>query len=126
MANRVLRLFWEVFDAVAYAVTSARSRLVDRICGPEPPTPADHQREIEKERLQRAFSAIVWEPRRESDVKDIQQYLPPALAQKSRLAGPLDQAYSVRGSLLWFQRRAHARRGKGGWASYPVCSRPNG
>jgi hypothetical protein len=33
-------------------------RLIDRVYGPEPPTLADRQREIEKERLQRAFPAI--------------------------------------------------------------------
>jgi len=54
----VVRLFWCLFDAVDYAIMSARLRLVDMVCGPEPPTPADRQREIEKERLQRAFPSI--------------------------------------------------------------------
>jgi hypothetical protein len=54
----VVRLFWRLFDAVDYAIMSARLRLVDIIYGPEPPTPADRQREIKKERLQRAFALI--------------------------------------------------------------------
>jgi hypothetical protein len=58
MANHIVRLFWRLFEAVDYAIMSARLRLVDMIYGPEPPTPADRQREIEKERLQRAFPAI--------------------------------------------------------------------
>ena len=58
MTDRVVYLFSRVFDAVAYAIMSARLGFVDRIYGSEPPTSADHQRETEKDRLQRAFPAI--------------------------------------------------------------------
>jgi hypothetical protein len=54
----VIRLFLRPSEAVGYVIMSARLRLVDMIYGPEPPTPADRQREIEKERLQRAFASI--------------------------------------------------------------------
>jgi hypothetical protein len=35
-----------------------RLAIVDKICGPEPPTEADRQREAQKEELHRAFPAI--------------------------------------------------------------------
>jgi len=57
MGNYVVRLFSRLFDAVDYAIISAQL-LIDGISGPEPPTPADRQREIEKERLPRAFPSI--------------------------------------------------------------------
>jgi hypothetical protein len=41
----VPRLFSEAVDRVDYAVTLARCWAVDRIYGPEPPTPADLKRE---------------------------------------------------------------------------------
>jgi hypothetical protein len=54
----VTRLFWEALDRVDYAVTLARCWAVDLIYGPEPPTPADRQREAEHERLQKAFPVV--------------------------------------------------------------------
>jgi len=39
----VVRLFWRLFDAVDYAIMSARLRLIDIVCGPEPSAPADRQ-----------------------------------------------------------------------------------
>jgi hypothetical protein len=50
-------LAW-ITDRIDYAVTSVRLAIVDKICGPEPPTQADRQREAEKEQLHRAFPAI--------------------------------------------------------------------
>jgi hypothetical protein len=56
---RVLPRFlsWAI-DGIGYAVTSVRLAILDWISGPEPPTPADRQREAERERLQRALPAI--------------------------------------------------------------------
>jgi hypothetical protein len=54
----VTRLFWEAVDRVDYALRLARCWVVDLICGPEPPTPADTQREAEHERLREAFPMI--------------------------------------------------------------------
>jgi hypothetical protein len=45
---RLARLFWEALDRVDYAVTDVKCWAVDRIYGPEPPTPADKQREAEQ------------------------------------------------------------------------------
>ena len=58
MTSRLIRLFWEAADRVDYAVTLARCWAVDRVWGPEPPTPADKQREAEHERLREAFPMI--------------------------------------------------------------------
>ena len=33
-------------------------RILDRICGPEPPTPADEQHERDHERLRKAFPKV--------------------------------------------------------------------
>jgi hypothetical protein len=48
MPGLPVRLFWHALDRAACAVTLAWLSLLDRICGPEPPTPAD-----EKPRMQR-------------------------------------------------------------------------
>jgi hypothetical protein len=58
VANPIVRLFSCLFDAIDYAIMSARLRIVDWIYGPEPPTPVDRQRETEKGPLQRAFPQI--------------------------------------------------------------------
>jgi hypothetical protein len=58
IGDRFVRLLLRMVDAAANAVMSARLRIVDWIYGPEPPTPADRQRETEKGRLQRAFAQI--------------------------------------------------------------------
>jgi hypothetical protein len=47
-----------ITDRIDYAVTSVRLAIVDKICGPEPSTEADRQREAQKEELHRAFPAI--------------------------------------------------------------------
>jgi hypothetical protein len=47
-----------VLDYVEYLVTLAHLRLLDAICGPEPATPADDQREREQERLRKTFPGV--------------------------------------------------------------------
>lgn len=51
-------LLWQFIDRIEYAMTSIRLRILDKICGPEPRTLADRQREFAKERLQRAFPTV--------------------------------------------------------------------
>jgi hypothetical protein len=62
VANPVLesirRLWWRAVDRVCGFFVLIRLRIFDRIHGPEPPTPADLQREADHERLVRAFPAI--------------------------------------------------------------------
>ena len=48
---------WAV-DRIEYAAMSVRLAILDWICGPEPITSADRQREADKDRLQRAFPAF--------------------------------------------------------------------
>jgi hypothetical protein len=51
--------FWSwAVDRIEYAVMSVRLAILDWICGPEPTTPADRQREADKDRLQRAFPTM--------------------------------------------------------------------
>jgi hypothetical protein len=58
-ALSVLSELWSwAVDRIEYAITSARLTIVDKVCGPEPPTQADRQREAVKEELRRAFPAI--------------------------------------------------------------------
>ena len=52
----VRRLWWRAFDRVSGCLVSFRLWLFDRIHGPEPPTPADLQRETNHERLVKAFT----------------------------------------------------------------------
>jgi hypothetical protein len=57
--NEVVTSVWTwITDRIDYLVTSVRLAIVDKICGPEPPTEADRQREAQKEELHRAFPAI--------------------------------------------------------------------
>ncbi len=58
MSTRFVSLFWRILDRVDHAIMSVRLRILDWICGPEPPTRADRQREQAHERLQRAFPEI--------------------------------------------------------------------
>ena len=51
----VRRLFWRALDRVSYCFVLIRLSIHDRICGSEPPTPADLKREADHERLDRAF-----------------------------------------------------------------------
>jgi hypothetical protein len=51
-----MRRFWSwVADRIEYAAMSVRLAILDKVCGPEPSTHADRQRDAEHERLQRAF-----------------------------------------------------------------------
>jgi hypothetical protein len=43
------RLFWHTLDRAACAVTLAWLSRLDRICGPEPPTPADEKRQADQQ-----------------------------------------------------------------------------
>ena len=52
------RLTSWIIDRIEYAVTSVRLAVVDRVCGPEPPTLADRRREADRERLPRAFPPL--------------------------------------------------------------------
>jgi hypothetical protein len=47
-----------VVDRIEYAVMSVRLAILDWICGPEPTSSVDRQREADKDRLQDAFPAI--------------------------------------------------------------------
>jgi hypothetical protein len=42
-------------DHLDYVITYTRLRFFDWICGPEPPTPADEQRESDHERLRKSI-----------------------------------------------------------------------
>jgi hypothetical protein len=54
----VRRLWWRALDPVCGFFVLIRLTIHDRICGPEPPTPGDLQREADRERLVRAFPAM--------------------------------------------------------------------
>jgi hypothetical protein len=59
MARGLLaRLFWRMIDALDYFLTLARLRILDALAGPLPETPADHQRQHERERLEKAFPEV--------------------------------------------------------------------
>ena len=56
--GRLERLFWRVADHLDCLVTLARSRVLDALAGPLPETPADRQRQRDRQRIERAFPAI--------------------------------------------------------------------
>jgi hypothetical protein len=56
--GRLRRLFWRVADDLDYLVTLVRLRVLDALAGPLPETPADQQRERDREQLERAFPEI--------------------------------------------------------------------
>lgn len=58
LITRFARVFWRALDCINYAVALARGWVVDLICGPEPPTPADEQREADHEHLRKAFPGV--------------------------------------------------------------------
>ena len=64
----VRRLWWRAFDRVCGFFVVIRLLIQDCIHGPEPPTPADIQREADHERLVRTFSVAAEpiEPRKRS------------------------------------------------------------
>ena len=53
----IRRLWWRAFDRVCGFFVLLRLWIFNRIYGPEPPTPADLQREAEHGRLVRTFQA---------------------------------------------------------------------
>jgi hypothetical protein len=52
MLSRLDFFFRRTLDRAASAVTLAWLSILDRICGPEPPTPADEKREADRTRRQ--------------------------------------------------------------------------
>ena len=52
------RFSWRVVDALDYLVTLAWLRILDRLGGPEPETPADEQWKRDREQIERAFPKI--------------------------------------------------------------------
>jgi len=52
------RIFWRMADALAYVLTLAWLRILDALAGPEPETPADEQREYDREQIAKAFPAL--------------------------------------------------------------------
>jgi|GEM_PF-2265778 hypothetical protein len=55
------RLFLRVTDQLDYLVTLAGLRILDALTGPEPETPADRQRQRDRERIERAFPKLTGE-----------------------------------------------------------------
>ena len=45
-------------DHLDYLITLARLRVLDWVCGPAPRTPADEERERERDRLRKAFPKV--------------------------------------------------------------------
>ena len=50
--HHIARFFWQGLDRIAGAATLAWLSLLDRICGPEPPTTEDEKREADQQRKQ--------------------------------------------------------------------------
>jgi hypothetical protein len=50
------RLWWRAIDRVCYCAVLLRLTILDRICEPEPPTPADLKREAAHDLPRPAFS----------------------------------------------------------------------
>ena len=61
------RLFWRVAEQLDYLVTLARLRILDAVYGPEPETPADRQRQPDRERIESAFPRLSREEPRRGD-----------------------------------------------------------
>ena len=53
--GRLERLFSRVADQLDYLVTLAWLRILDALAGPLPETPADRQRQRDRERIKGAF-----------------------------------------------------------------------
>jgi hypothetical protein len=60
--GRLRRLFWRVADDLDYLWTLATLRILDRLAGPLPETPADLKRKRDRERLERGFPGIEQQP----------------------------------------------------------------
>jgi hypothetical protein len=56
--ERLERLFWRVADELDYLLTLVWLRILDALAGPLPETPADRQRQRDRERIERAFPEI--------------------------------------------------------------------
>jgi hypothetical protein len=52
------KLFWRLADELDFLVTLASLRILDALAGPEPETPADLQRQWDRERIARAFPRL--------------------------------------------------------------------
>ena len=52
------RLFWRVADDLHYLWTLATLRILDALAGPLPETPADEERQRDRERIKKAFPEI--------------------------------------------------------------------
>jgi len=50
--HHIARFLWQGLDRAAGKATLAWLSLLDRICGPEPPTPADEKRQADQQRRQ--------------------------------------------------------------------------
>jgi hypothetical protein len=57
LLETVRRFWWRAFDRLCGFFVLIRLWIFDRIHGPEPPTPADLERDADHERLVRAFPA---------------------------------------------------------------------
>jgi hypothetical protein len=53
---RLQRVLSRIADSLDYWLTLARLRIVDVLSGPEPKTPADQQREHDRERIGKGVS----------------------------------------------------------------------
>jgi hypothetical protein len=49
------RLFWRVGDQLDYLLRLAELRTLDALAGPLPVTPADRQRQRDREKIKKAF-----------------------------------------------------------------------
>jgi hypothetical protein len=52
------RFLRRIVDGLDYVLTMVRLRILDAVAGPEPETSADQQREVDRERIERAFPKI--------------------------------------------------------------------
>jgi len=57
-SGSLVPLPWRLLDALDYWLTQARLYLVDVVCGPQPEPPADETRNVDRERLRKAFPEI--------------------------------------------------------------------
>ena len=55
---RYRSLVSRVLDHLDYVITHTRLRILDWMDGPEPPMPADEQRERDRDRLRKAFPKV--------------------------------------------------------------------
>jgi hypothetical protein len=58
MLDTGLPCFWRIADGLGYWLTLVRLRILDAVAGPLPKTPADRQRERNREWTERAFPKV--------------------------------------------------------------------